>query len=187
MKKSILGIIFSILAIAFTNSCNNATTANANENDSIAIEDSLDNELKKGWIYSNTIDKMDGYVAKEAFIVSSNVVEFDPPYNGGSTLQITICQTKENGSGVAIGISNGQFVYNEFNGNNYVIVKFDNDAPVKFSTLEPTDGSTNMLFIENPKKFINLAKNAKTIKIEASFFTEGSHVFTFNTENPLKW
>ena len=52
MKKSILGIICAILAIAFTNSCNNSTKANVDENDSTAIYDSLNNEFKKGWVYN---------------------------------------------------------------------------------------------------------------------------------------
>lgn len=80
MKKNILGIICAILAITFTNSCNNSTKANTNENDSTAIYDSLNNEFKKGWVYKSTVDEMDGSRTKTAMIVSSNVVQFDPPY-----------------------------------------------------------------------------------------------------------
>ena len=80
MKKNILGIICAILAITFTNSCNNSTKANTNENDSTAIYDSLNNEFKKGWVYKSTVDEMDDSRTKTAMIVSSNVVQFDPPY-----------------------------------------------------------------------------------------------------------
>ena len=198
MKKSILGIICAILAIAFTNSCNNATKANTNKNDTIAVDsantndstaiyDSLNNEFKKGWVYKSEVDEMDGSTTKKAIIESSNAVEFDFPYNGGSTLGICIRKTKKYGNEVMISISNGQFISNEYNGTNYVTVRFDNNAPIKFSTVEPSDYSSDLLFLENSKKFIKLAKNAKTIKIEAPFFNEGSYVFTFDTNKPLVW
>lgn len=187
MKKSILGIICAILAIAFTNSCNNSTKANVDENDSTAIYDSLNNEFKKGWVYKNFVDEMDGSTTKEAFIVSSNVVEFDPPYNGGSHLYLAIFNSKKNGTNVIISTSKGQFVCSEYNGTNYVTVRFDNNAPIKFYTSIPADGSFDALFLQNPKKFIKLAKNAKTIKIEAPFFTKGLNVFTFKTKKSLVW
>lgn len=196
MKKSILGIICAILAIAFTNSCNNATKANTSENDTIAVVNdtvavdsvgSLDNEIKNGWNYESEIDEMDGSTTKRAIVVSSNIVEFDFPYNGGSTLGICVRKTKKYGTDVMISISNGQFVSSEYNGTNYVTVRFDNNAPIKFTTVEPSDYSNDLLFLENSKKFIKLAKNAKTIKIEAPFFNDGWRVFRFNAKKPLKW
>lgn len=196
MKKSILGIICAILTIAFTNSCNNTTKSNANETDTVAVVNdtiavdsagSLDSEVKNGWNYESEIDEMDGSTTKRAIVVSSNVVEFDFPYNGGSTLGICVRNTKKYGTDVMISISKGQFISNEYNGTNYVTVRFDNNAPIKFTTVEPSDYSSDLLFLQNPKKFIKLAKNAKTIKIEAPFFNEGSYVFTFDTNKPLVW
>lgn len=189
MKKCILGIICAILVIAFANSCNNATKTNANANDTTAVDsvDSLDSEVKNGWNYDSYADEMDGSTTKQALVVSSNVVEFDFPYNGGSTLCIGVCHRKKFGTNVMIMTSNGQFSANEFNGTNYVTIRFDEDAPIKFSILESSDGSSDILFLENPKKFIRLAKKAKTIKVEAPFFRDGWRVFTFNTNKPLEW
>ena len=62
-------------------------------------------------------------------------------------------------------------------------VRFDEAAPIKFSTNEPSDGSSDMLFLNNAKKFIKLAKQAKTIKIEAPFYQEGNRIFTFQLIN----
>ena len=191
MKKCILGIICVILVIAFANSCGNSTKTNVNVNDSTAIDstnvdDSLDSEAKNGWSYENEVDEMDGSTTKRAIIESSNEVEFDFPYQGGSTLGICVRKTKKYGNEVLISISNGQFLCNDYNGTNYVTVRFDNNAPVKFLTTEPADYSSDVLFLENSKKFIKLAKNAKTIKIEAPFFNEGSYVFTFNANKPLE-
>ena len=196
MKKSILGIVCVILAIAVANSCNNATKSNANETDTVAVVNdtiavdsvgSLGSEVKNGWDYENEFDEMDGTTTKRAIIQSSNEVEFDFPYGGGSTLGICVRKTKKYGNEVLISISNGQFVCNDYNGTNYVTVRFDNNTPVKFLTTEPADYSSDVLFLENSKKFIKLGKKAKRIKIEAPFFTEGWRVFTFNTDKPLEW
>ena len=187
MKKCILGIICVILVIAFANSCGNSTKTNVNVNDSTAIADSLDSVSKKEWVYQNSVDEMDGSITKIAFIVSSNEVQFDHSYNGGSRLQIIVCRKKGEDSYVGISTSSGQFFDSELYGNNYIRVKFDNGAPIKFSTLSSLDSSFDLLCLKNSKKFIKLAKNAKTIKIEAPFFLEGSQVFTFNTNKPLEW
>ena len=183
MKKSILGIICAILVIAFANSCGNSTGTGSNANDSTAIADSLDSVSKKEWVYQNSVDEMDGSTQKFAYLVSSNTVDFDFPYSGGSNLRIIIAGD----CGVGVGISKGQFNSNEFNGTNYVTVRFDNDAPIKFLTFEPSDYSSDMLILGNSKTFIKLAKKAKRIKIEAPFFTEGWRLFTFSTNKPLEW
>lgn len=174
MKKSILGLICVILVIAFSSFCINANASNTNAN------------VKNDWNYSSYIDKTDGSMTKRAFVFSSNVVEFEPPYDGGSELAIMIYGS-ENVSVVGIGIINGKFNF-EDDGINYVRVRFDNDTPILFLT-EPSDDSSNLLFLKmsNTKKFIELAKKAKTIKIEAPFFGEDWRAFTFNSEKPLEW
>lgn len=183
MKKSILGIICAILVIAFANSCGNSTGTGSNANDSTAIADSLDSVSKKEWVYQNSVDEMDGSIIKGAYIVSSNTVDFDFPYSGGSNLRIIIAGD----CGVGVSISKGQFNSNEINGTNYIRVKFDNSVPIKFSTLSSLNGSFDLLYLKNSKKFIKLAKKAKTIKVEVPFFRDGWRVFTFNTNKPLEW
>lgn len=174
MKKSILGIICVILVIAFSSFCIDANAANPNVN------------VKNDWNYSNYIDKTDGSMTKRAFVFSSNVLNFDPPYDGGSELAIMIYGS-EKVSVVGIGVIHGEFNL-EDDEINYVRVSFDNGAPILFLT-EPSDDSSNLLFLKdyNTKKFIELAKKAKTIKIEAPFFNEGWRAFTFSTNKPLEW
>ena len=65
--------------------------------------------------------------------------------------------------------------------------EFSRETNLLTATFMPLDGSFDSLILENPKKFIKLAKNAKTIKIEAPFFNEGSYVFTFDIKKPLVW
>lgn len=144
-------------------------------------------EQEKTWDYQTQVDEMNDSKSKFASLVSDNMVSFDFPYQGGSDLSITIRYTKKWGTDVYITISKGQFICNEYNGTNSVRVRFDDGKAMKFSTTEPSDGSSNMVFLSNPKKFINLAKKAKRILIEAPFYEEGNQVFTFTVDKPLEW
>ena len=144
-------------------------------------------EQEKTWDYQTQVDEMNDSKSKFASLVSDNIISFDFPYEGGSDLSITIRYTKKWGTDVYITISKGQFICNEYNGTNSVRVRFDNGKAMKFSTTEPSDGSSNMVFLSNPKKFINLAKKAKRILIEAPFYEEGNQVFTFTVDKPLEW
>ena len=49
-----------------------------------------------------------------------------------------------------------------------------------------SDGSSNVVFIENASKFIGLLKTSKKIILEAEFFDAGNKQFDFNVEG-LKW
>ena len=94
---------------------------------------------------------------------------------------------KKYGNDVILTLSKGQLLSNEYNGTNYVTVRFDDDAPQKYYTNTPADGSSNVLFLNNAKKFIKRAKTAKTIKIQVPVYQEGTPIFTFKVDVPLTW
>ena len=68
-----------------------------------------------------------------------------------------------------------------------VKVRFDGGKAMTFTTTEPSDNSSDMLFLSSVQKFINHAKRAKKILIEAPFYQEGNRVFTFTVDKPLEW
>ena len=142
---------------------------------------------KSKWTYQEETDEMTDSKTKYAFIVSDNEVEFDFPYNGGSKLTLTIRQSKKYGTDAYIKIEPGQFINNEYNGDNKVNVRFDEEAPTKYSMADPTDISHDLLFFRDAKGFIKKCKEAKTIRIEPQFFQEGRRVFTFTTPIALEW
>ncbi len=139
------------------------------------------------WEYTTDTDEMDDSKSRFASLISDNTVDFDSPYDGGSSLRLTVRYMKKYGTDVYITISRGQFICSEYEGTNNVRVRFDNGPAIRFITNEPSDGSPDILFLNNAKKFIKLAEKAKTIKIEAPFYQEGSRVFTFTADKPLKW
>lgn len=157
------------------------------DSDYVTSDDITTTEQIKKWNYSTETDEMNDSKSRFASLTSDNSIEFDFPYNGGSTMYLTVRYMKKYGTDVILKISSGQFLCNEYNGTNYVRVRFDDGAATKFNTLEPSDGSTDQLFLSNAKKFISLAKKAKIIKVEAPFYQEGNRVFTFSVDKPLEW
>lgn len=110
---------------------------------------------------------------------------FDFPYEGNSYLTITVRWMKKYGYDVLLEITKGQMVGNEYNGTNYVRVRFDGGKVQKFYYNEPNDGSSNLVFLKKAHTFIEKCKSAKDIIIEQEFYQEGVHQFKFHVDEPL--
>ena len=54
---------------------------------------------------------------------------------------------KKYGYDVLIGITSGQIHGNEYNDDNYVMVRFDKDKPIKYWFNESSDNSSDIVFI----------------------------------------
>ncbi len=148
------------------------------------IRDSIN---AKRWETSTSIDEMTGTENIWKSLTSDNTHHFDFPYEGGSTLKLTVRYMKKYGNDVILKISSGQVLCSEYNGTNYVNIRFDDEAPMRFYTNEPADYSSDHVFLNNPTKFINKAKKAKTIKVEIPIYEEGRPIFTFTVDEPLTW
>lgn len=126
----------------------------------------------KTWTYSSDTDKMSGKTTEFAYTTSINTEELNIPYEGGTTMDITIRNHPRMGTDAYISVNQGLFnhVYNE----NSITVKFDNEAPKKYSVTEPSDNSYDMFFLQNPKKFISKLKKSKKVIIEVEFYNDGN-------------
>lgn len=195
MKKGFLIsalVLLVILVIAIIAGGNDSSDKNVSNSEDSTISLNSDTEqvsqvIDTGWEYFSKTDEMTDKETKWASMKSVNSFEFDFPYNGGSYLTLSVRKSPKYGTDVYIHISKGQFLASEYNGTNKVSVRFDEDTPITFSTNEPSDGSSDLLFINNTKRFIERAKSAKSIKIQATFYQEGDRVFTFTTTHPLEW
>lgn len=192
MKKIILvivGVSFFVLCI---NMCNSITTSNGAylDSDTAVIDTALYGNTpieveKKTWSLQTKQDEMDDSKSYWYSLQSDNYANFDFPYEGDSYLTITVRWMKKYGYDVLLEITDGQMVGDEYNGTNYVRVRFDGGKVQKFYYNEPNDGSSNLVFLRNAQKFIEKCKNAKDIIIEQEFYQEGVHQFKFHVDEPL--
>lgn len=193
MKKSVL-ITASVLVcmgacVALVNdddtSNNKATTQLTDTIASNETAQEISSEsIKSDWEYQEEIDEMTDKICYYAYITSENSVDFDFPYQGGSTLRFIIRDSPQYGKDIYIRISSGQFNTN-YNGTK-IKMRIDENPAITINCTEASDSSTDILCLKGYDKIIKLLKGAKTMKISAEFFSEGTRTFTFNVEN-LQW
>ena len=192
MKKIILTIVGVSFLVLCINMCNSITTSNGTylDSDTAVIDTALYGNTpieveEKTWSLQTKQDEMDDSKSYWYSLQSDNYANFDFPYEGDSYLTITVRWMKKYGYDVLLEITDGQMVGNEYNGTNYVRVRFDGGKVQKFYYNEPNDGSSNLVFLRNAQKFIEKCKNAKDIIIEQEFYQEGVHQFKFHVDEPL--
>lgn len=81
------------------------------------------------WDFRTSIDEVSGKSIKSATLNSSNSVEFDFPYNGGSIGSIRVRNHPRFGKDIIFDVSKGQILCSSYNGC-FVTVRFD-DKPAK--------------------------------------------------------
>lgn len=143
-------------------------------------------KVEESWIYKNAKDEMRGQEAKFATTVSTNSVDFDFPYNGGSKLILTL-RKSGNETDVMVTVSKGQILC-EIRGCETAF-KFDTGAVQTITMTEPDNHASDVLFVMHDKtedKIINHLKTSKKLIIEVPFYQEGKKQFTFDVSS-LKW
>lgn len=136
------------------------------------------------WKYGENVDKMEGTKVYYAQCESTNEIEFDFPYNGGSKFHITIRnQGKRNE--IFLKVSSGQFM-TSIGGASTVKVKFDDNKSLNYSYSSADDGSADVIFIDNAPSFLTKLKASKKLMIEATFYDAGNKIIEFDTEG-LQW
>jgi hypothetical protein len=137
----------------------------------------------EAWSYSEDVDKATSAKNYYAAVNANQLLNFPFPYDGGSTATLTI-RNNDNKNEVILTVSKGQFVASVDGGS--VKIGFDDARPVKYSASEPSDGSTNVLFIENSNKLIKKIKASQKVIIEAGFYESGLKTMDFNVKG-FKW
>ena len=145
-----------------------------------------ENVKPKNWQYKTTKDDMRGTTTNFATTVSTNTVNFDFPYNGGSKLLLTLRETG-NQKDVIVTISKGQILC-DIRGCD-LSFKFDDGAVQSITMSEPDNHSSEALFVMYDKtedKIINQIKDSKKLIVEIPFYQEGKKQFTFDVSG-LEW
>ena len=188
MKKVLIYTLAVIFVLGFIGACFGESetegTGKASDSTATAKDSAKNNEPTSKWAYSEEIDEMTDKKTYYAQIESENEENFEFPYHGGSHLILNLRNSPQYGKNIYIRITKGQFI-SGINGQN-IKVRFDSDNAFNVLCNEPSDYSSDVLFLTGYNKIINRLKTAKTMKISVEFFNEGTRTFTFDVEN-LKW
>jgi len=135
------------------------------------------------WRYSSDEDPM-GRKRSFARVSSTNTLDFGFPYQGSQLGTLTIRKAIDSGTNVILRIEHGQFLCGiEGCGVN---VRFDSRPIQRFSASGPNDHSTTTVFIENEARFISQLRKANTVRIESTFYQEGSQTLEFDVQG-FRW
>lgn len=138
------------------------------------------NEAHRVWTYDENTDSMSGQIIRTARITSSNAFELQPPYQGQQHAILVLRQSKRLGNSVILQISQGQLIC-DFRACT-VPVRFDDESPTQWPTARPADNDTTTLFLGNYDHFVAKLNHSKYLRIEATFFQNGSAVLEFPTD-----
>ncbi len=144
------------------------------------------------WIVSYDNDEMRGTSTKFLQTDSDNTVNFDFPYNGGSSMTLVLRSKKtelKDGqkaddlkpAEAMLMISKGQFSCASIDGCS-ISVKFDSEKIQKYEVNTAANGRSDVLFIGNAPSFIKNIQTHKKLMLEANFYQAGPRQFKFNLE-----
>ena len=175
------------LAFGEINSAGSATElANSLEKAADAATSPPEAKIKNDWIYFKSRDEVRNADIITASSDSKNSVNFDFPYNGGSTLSVTIRKHPAYGTDAYLTISKGQMLCRNYSGDCYATIRFDDNPPKRFNLNEPSDNSNETVFIQRDSEFIKQATLAKKMIVELEFYQSGRPQFTFDISG-LHW
>lgn len=189
-KKNLLSLVavgaFMVLAVASSKDKSSSSSSSFSSSSSASASDSpkAKPKPKENWDYGESTDEMTNKDQFWTTTTSTNTIDFDFPYQGGSTFDLTVRNLGKKNE-VTLSVSKGQFL-TSFGFSKACMVKFDDETGTRFSYGSASDGSSDIIFFSNASKFISRLKKAKKLKIEAPFFNEGNKIIEFDVAG-LKW
>lgn len=160
------------------------TTGNSSSISTDNDESQEPNKPKENWVYQEGEDKMEGTKRYFATSTSTNELNFEFPYNGGSTAQFMV-RNMGSKNEILMTISKGQFM-GSFSGSETVRMKFDDGEPFNVSFNSADDGSSDVIFFNSTKKIMSKLKTAEKLMVEAPFYDAGRQILYFDVKG-LNW
>ncbi len=134
------------------------------------------------WNYHQSDDEMSKGIIYQAYVLSTNKVNFDFPYSGAQHGTLILRTHPRYGKDIIFKIERGQILCASYDGCT-VLVRFDDEESVKYSAATASDNSTETIFIQNYSKFVGKMLKAKKVRIAANIYQENAPVFEFDVSD----
>lgn len=123
-------------------------------------------------------DAMTGKEEKSATVRSPEIHDIGFPY-GRVGARLIVRKHPRFGRDVIFYATGGQIPCRSYDPCS-VLVKFDDEKPMRFDGANPSDGSSNVVFVRGYDKFVTKASRAKRVMIEVEFWKGGSRHYSFD-------
>ncbi|ANP47796.1 hypothetical protein [Candidatus Viadribacter manganicus] len=137
------------------------------------------------WVYTSDVDEMSDQRISHACTMSTNIIQLEFPY---PAQRVTLCvrQHPRWGQDVIVRLERGgQFLCTSYRACT-VRVRFDEGEASAYSALEPSDNSSDAIFIQNDARFIANLRRSSRVIVEANFFQAGAQRMNFDTSQ-FEW
>lgn len=131
------------------------------------------------WVYNTREDKLSWKSIYTASITANEKLYFEFPYGGWQDATLILRHNGPDNNDVILTISKWQFI-GSYNGS--LNVRFDDWKVESIWFNEPSDSSSDAIFIKWETAFIQKLKKAKKVAIEATFYNNWNHTMVFNVE-----
>jgi hypothetical protein len=137
----------------------------------------------KGWQYSYSIDRMTSDTEFAAEATSKDKLDFEFPYNGGSTATLYVI-FKDHANYLGLKVSKGSFSFED--GIQNLRIRFDSEKAFTVKSGKLMDGGLNALGFYSADSLISKLKKSEKVLIEAAFYREGTRIMEFDA-GKLVW
>jgi hypothetical protein len=137
------------------------------------------------WKYATDTDEMSGSKVVTATVDSSDSLRLQSPYAGMNKGRLIVRNHPRHGLDVLFLVQKGQIMCRSSSCE--VVVRFDENEPETFPGSPSADHSTNVVFIGNQERFIELARSAKRIRVQVAYFRNGLQILNFQSAKALDW
>ncbi|WP_252255631.1 hypothetical protein [Lysobacter capsici] len=137
------------------------------------------NPVGQQWSYDSQTDDMSGKDIHTARVTSANSFEFDFPYSGQQQAKLLIRRHPRWGNDVILSIDKGQILCHSFS-SCPIRVRFDDETAKTLTGNEPSDNSSESVFIPGYENFTRKLGSAKRVRIEFNVYQQGSVMAEFD-------
>lgn len=131
------------------------------------------------WKYEKSNDQLRSQTREIATVRSKNTANIGTPYGVIGADLIVRLKDREIIE-ILISVDRGQIMNCNSFGYNVILAKFDDHPAQSFSCSEPSDRSSNVIFVSPSEDFYQNIKEGRNLIIELTFFQGGVHQFSFN-------
>lgn len=137
------------------------------------------------WDYTTTSDPMSDEKTQLACVQSTNSIYLDAPYEETGA-RLCLRNSPQFGRDAYVSLNkDGQILCRSYE-SCLIRIRFDKQPADPWSAIGPSDGSSDMVFIEDRENFERNVRTAKVTNIQLEFYQNGMQAFTFNTAG-LNW
>lgn len=132
------------------------------------------------WSYVADEDPMTGKSSRTATLLSTNMLHFGSPYGGEQHGRLYVRRHPTHGSDVAFAIERGQILCSGYADDCPIKIRFDDEKAFTVTGNNPSDHSTETVFLPRYKTLTAKMAKATTMRIQFNAYQEGAPVLEFN-------